>query len=167
MGSFANAMLCGLKAAELLLSGWNPFEHTVLLGQWHAFVNKILQRLSKEMLGRVEIRKLDGPFTIKYDDTMPVVMQLRQKDGSETHVITVCNGNMYDAASSFMLHKTEVMLKWCCGVYGYNKTLRAYILVVGKKRKTMRPPPPRKDDGSMSEFKGGRVPKMNVIHNFI
>jgi hypothetical protein len=64
------------------------------------------------------------------------------------------DGNIYDSASRFILHKIEATLNWCCGPYGYNKILSAYILFVGEKKKNSASLPQRKNGKSFSEFKG-------------
>ena len=65
---------------------------------------------------------------------MPVVLQLKGRDGSATHSVTVFQGNIYDSASRHVLHKNEETLHWCCGDYGFAETLRAYVLVVEDRK---------------------------------
>jgi hypothetical protein len=130
MGGFANAVcnLCGPDAAASLLQGWNPVGLKVDK-RWHEFIQKVVKSLSPT-LGRVEMQRLKGVFTVDTDDSMPIVLQLKGKDGSETHAVTVYMGNIYDSASKYVLKKTNETLNWCCGPFGYDKTLRCYILVV-------------------------------------
>jgi hypothetical protein len=52
------------------------------------------------------MQRFNGPLTIESDDSMPVVLQSRGNDGSETHAITVYEGSIYDLASKYILHKT-------------------------------------------------------------
>jgi hypothetical protein len=135
MGGFANAVcsLCGENAAEQLLNGWNPFDHPVH-ERWQAFFGKVTSSLSPT-LGRVQMQKLKGTFSLKTDDNMPIVLQLKGRDGSETHAITVYQGNIYDSASKHILKKTETTLNWCCGPFGFDRTLRCYVLVVVSQSK--------------------------------
>ena len=57
---------------------------------------------------------------------MPIILQLKGNDGSETHAVTVSRNLIYDSASQYVLTKTREALNWCCGQYGYNATLREY-----------------------------------------
>jgi hypothetical protein len=61
---------------------------------------------------------------------MPILVQLRGKDGSETHAITVYKNNIYDGASRYVLTKTKEALDWCCGKYGFDRILQTYVLKI-------------------------------------
>jgi hypothetical protein len=134
MGGFANAIaeMCGDETAQSLLIGWNPFDHKHEW-RWKAFFDRVCKVLSPH-LGRVSLQKVKEKFTLSADDRMPVVLQLKGRDGSATHSVTVFQGNIYDSASRHVLHKNEETLHWCCGDYGFAETLRAYVLVVEDRK---------------------------------
>jgi hypothetical protein len=135
LGGFANA-ICQMidpGTAQMLLSDWNPFDH-ITTSRWSACIHHIQKKLSA-ILGVVVLKKLESGFTLDADDSMPMILQLRGCDGSETHAITVYQGNIYDSASKFVLHKSLNTLNWCCGKYGFESVLKTYVLVVEESTK--------------------------------
>jgi hypothetical protein len=77
---------------------------------------------------QVVFAKSKESFHIGMDNSMPIVIQLRGNDGLETHAITIFRKNIYDSSSQYILKNSMETIEWCCGVYGYNRTLRTYIL---------------------------------------
>ena len=63
---------------------------------------------------------------------MPILVQLKGRDGSETHAVTVYKNNIYDGASRYVLTKTMETLMWCCGQFGFEKILKTYVLKIEK-----------------------------------
>jgi hypothetical protein len=66
------------------------------------------------------------------DDSMPMVVQLKALDGSESHAICIFDDCIFDSASRFVLKKNIHALDWCCSPYGFHKTLRVYQLKMWK-----------------------------------
>ena len=135
MGSFANAVaeMMGMVVAKQLLEPWNPAHHTSM-DRWTKFQEHSIQVLSSPSV-RVVFQKTKEAFHLQMDDSKPLLIQLRGKDGSETHVVTVFRNNIYDSASRYILVKSQAALEWCCGVYGYEKTLKTYVLKIDTKMK--------------------------------
>jgi hypothetical protein len=69
-------------------------------------------------------QKSNQPFHLQMDNSMPMLIQLQGKGGSETHDVTVFQNNIYDSASRYVLMKLKETLEWCCGMYGYIWALR-------------------------------------------
>jgi hypothetical protein len=145
MGSFANAVhqMTNSSTARQLLESWSPLNYTSL-DRWAKF-QEIATRVlvdsvheSNQKLN-VSFHKLKKPFQLTMDDSMPIVIQLRGRDGSETHAVTVFRGNIYDSASRYVLKKSEATLQWCSGQYGFERALKTFVLqmesVQKKKRK--------------------------------
>ena len=128
MGGFANAVstMMGSTIAKLLLQTWSPSHHTSR-DRWTKFQEHAIKTL--HMPGkRVVFAKSKESFHIGMDNSMPIVIQLRGKDGLETHAIIVYRNSIYNSSSRYILKKSMETIEWCCGVYGYDRTLRTYIL---------------------------------------
>ena len=67
------------------------------------------------------------------NDSMPIVVQLQGKDGLEAHAITIYMNNIYDLSSRYILQKSKEAIEWCCGEYGFECTLKTYILKIETK----------------------------------
>jgi hypothetical protein len=139
MGSFANAIckMMGVHMAQQLLDTWVP-THYSSTDRWTKFQEHTVQIIGSEH-GRVGFRKVHQPYNLKMNDSMPLLLQMKGNDGSETHAVTVYGNKIYDSASRYVLKKTQDTLEWCCGEYGYNRVLRIYVLTIekaptGKKR---------------------------------
>ena len=130
MGSFANAIsqMIGLETAQQLLDTWVP-THFTSTDRWTKFQEHAVQIIGSKH-GRVGFRKLQHPYDLNMDDSMPLLLQLKGNDGSETHAVTVYGNKIYDSASRYVLEKTQASLDWCCGEYGYNRALRTYVLTI-------------------------------------
>jgi hypothetical protein len=130
MGSFANALsqMIGLKTAQQLLDTWVP-THLTSTDRWTKFQEHAVQIIDLKH-GRVGFRKLQHPYDLKMNDSMPLLLQLKGNDGSETHAVTVYGNKIYDSASRYVLEKTQASLDWCCGEYGFNRALRTYALTI-------------------------------------
>jgi hypothetical protein len=137
MGGFANAVstLFGspVAMAKLLLQTWSPSHHTSR-ERWTKFQEHAIKALHTPGKRFMFVKSKES-FHMGMDDTMPIVIQLRGKDGSETHAITIFGGNIYDSSSRYILKKSMETLQWCCGVYGYDRTLRTYILRIEEVKK--------------------------------
>jgi hypothetical protein len=84
------------------------------------------------------------------DDSLPVVVQVRGGDKSESHSVCIYDRSIYDSASRFVLgNKSRETLNWCCGDYGFEAHVCLYRLqlnlkvkgVEQKKVKAKRPRP--------------------------
>ena len=136
MGSLANAIsiMMGLPMAKQLLDTWVPYHYTST-DRWSKFQEQVIQSIGPTQ-GRVGFKKLREQFNLKTDDSMPILIQLKGNDGSETHAVTVYKNNIYDSASRYVLTKSQESLEWCCGEFGFEKTLRTYVLTIQKKDST-------------------------------
>jgi hypothetical protein len=147
MGSFANAMdqMMGSSTARELLDSWSP-SYFSSLDRWtkfqeiaaHAIVGSVNKMKIVNGPTVVNFKRPKKPFHLSMDDSMPIVIQLRGRDGSETHAITVFNGNIYDSASRYILKKTESTLQWCSGEYGFDRALKTFVLNMETRQKTKR-----------------------------
>jgi hypothetical protein len=129
--------LMGSDIAKELLETWSPEWH-VSLDRWTKFQERALRVLSGNKQTVVFPEQV-GKSILEMDDSMPILVQLWGKDGSEMHVIIVYKNNIYDGASWYVLTKTTETLDWCYGPYGFDKTLKTYVLkmkdvVKSKKR---------------------------------
>jgi hypothetical protein len=141
MGGFANAIfrMMGSDLAKELLETWSPRWH-LSDDRWTKFQEHASQVLSHN-IRTVVFQKRVGSSILELDDSMPILVQLRGRDGSETHAITVYKNNIYDGASRYVLTKTKEALDWCCGKYGFDRILKTYVLKmkdVVKSRKRSR-----------------------------
>ena len=139
MGGFANAIsqMMGSATAKELLESWIPALHTSV-DRWTKFQEHASRILSGNRR-TVVFPKQVCTNILEMDDSMPTLVQLRGRDGSETHAITVYKSNIYDGASRYILSKTAESLDWCCPPFGFEKPLRIYRLkmedvVKAKKR---------------------------------
>jgi hypothetical protein len=70
------------------------------------------------------LRKLKCQDILQMGDSLPVVVQLRGGDKSESHSVCIYDGSIYDLASQFVLVKSRETLNWCCGDYGFEAHVR-------------------------------------------
>jgi hypothetical protein len=135
MGGLANAVfwMTGPDSSDGLLSTFSP----IIEEFWFGFVKHVNHSLKNFLL-----KKLKCSDILKMDDSLPVVVQLRSGDKSETHAICIYNGRIYDSASRYVLVKSEDALNWCCGSFGFSAHLRLYQLIPKesqeKEKKTRR-----------------------------
>ena len=99
MGGFANAIfrMMGSDLAKELLETWSPQWH-LSDDRWTKFQEHASQVLSRN-IRTVVFHKQVGTSILALDDSMPILVQLRGKDESETHAITVYKNNIYNGAS--------------------------------------------------------------------
>ena len=136
MGGFANAIfhMMGDDYAKELLESWSP--------AWHASDDrwaKFQEHASRILSGSkrtVVFPKQKDISILDMDDPMPITVQLRSRDGSETHAITIYNNNIYDGVSRYVLMKNKEALDWCCGKYGFDRVLKTYALKMNEGRKS-------------------------------
>jgi hypothetical protein len=67
------------------------------------------------------------------DDSLPVVLQRRGGDKSESHSVCIYDGSIVDLASRFVLVKSRETLNWCCGDYGFEVHVRLCRLQLNLK----------------------------------
>ena len=120
--------MIGFETAQKLLETWVP-THFTSTDRWTKFQEHAVQ-ITGSTHRRVGFRKLQHPYDLNMDDSMPLLLQLKGNDGSETHAVTVYGNKIYDSASRYVLEKTQASLDWCCGEYGYNRALRTYVLTL-------------------------------------
>jgi hypothetical protein len=122
MGGFANAVakMLGDETARKLLQLQIPMAGTKY---WSMFVAHVNQSIPKHCL-----RKFSCANVLDWDDRTPIVVQLRSRNLSESHAITVYDGAIYDSSSRFILVKSQETLNWCSGEYGFDRHLRLYQL---------------------------------------
>ena len=102
MGSFANALsrLLGVTTARKLLETWNPSHHTSL-DRWTKFQDHAIKIICTKKK-QVYFEHQRNRFDLTTDDTMPIVLQLKGNDRSETHAVTVFRNQIYDSASQYV-----------------------------------------------------------------
>jgi hypothetical protein len=122
MGGLANAVywLCGPDQATDLLQFTTL---NVTSRFWDRFIQHVHGSLKENRMRR--LKRVD---LLHADDTMPMVVQLKALDGSESHAICIFDDCIFDSASRFVLQKNIHALDWCCSPYGFHKTLRVYQL---------------------------------------
>jgi hypothetical protein len=102
LGGLANAVfwMIGLDPAKDLLHNYSPTMDSF----WFHFVQHVngIMRDYGYLL-----RKLNCQDILKMDDSLPVVVQLRGGDKSESHSICIYNGDIFDSASRFVLVKSR------------------------------------------------------------
>jgi hypothetical protein len=81
------------------------------------------------------LRKLKCQDVLEMDGSLPVVVQLRGGDKSESHSVCIYDGSIYDSASRFVLVKSRETLNWCCSDYGFEAHVRLYRLHLNLKVK--------------------------------
>jgi hypothetical protein len=81
------------------------------------------------------LRKLKCQDILQMDDSLPVVVQLRGGDKSESHSVCIYDGSIYNSASQFVLVKSRETLNWCCGDFGFEAHVRLYRLQLNLKVK--------------------------------
>jgi hypothetical protein len=79
------------------------------------------------------LRKLNCQDILNMADSLPVVVQLRGGDKSESHSVCIYNGSIFDSASRFVLVKSWETLNWCCGDYEFEAHVRFYRLQLNLK----------------------------------
>jgi hypothetical protein len=136
MGGFANAVakMLGDETARKLLQLQIPMAGTEY---WSMFVTHVNHTIQKHCL-----RKFTCANVLDWDDRTPIVVQLRSRNLSESHAITVYGGAIYDSSSRFILVKSQETLNWCSGEYGFDRHLRLYQLGLhrlGKQGKKYQP----------------------------
>jgi hypothetical protein len=121
MGGLANAVfaMCGSSVADQLLKDYIPLK----VDCWHAFVKHVNATMSGYQLCTVQCLKV-----LKWDDLLPIVVQLCSNDMSENHAVCFHQGSIYDSASRYVLIKNEQALSWCSGIYGFKRHLHLYQL---------------------------------------
>jgi hypothetical protein len=126
----ANAVfwMIGLDPAKDLLHNYSPTMDSF----WFHFVQHVngVMRYYGYLL-----RKLKCQDILEMDDLLPVVVQLRGGDKSESHSVCIYNGSIFDLASGFVLVKSRETLNWCCGDYGFGAHVRLYRLQLNLKVK--------------------------------
>ena len=137
MGGFANAIfyLMGGAYAKELLESWSPAWHASD-DRWSKFQEHASRILSGSQRTVVFPKQPKVISILEMDDSMPILVQLRSRDGSETHAITIFKNNIYDGASRYVLSKTTESLHWCCGKYGFDRVLKTYTLKMNEVVKT-------------------------------
>jgi hypothetical protein len=122
MGGFANAVakMLGDETARKLLQLQIPMAGTEYWSMSVAHVNLTIPTHS--------LRKFSCNNVLDWDDRSPIVVQLRSRNLSESHAITVYEGAIYDSSSKFILVKSKETLNWCSGEYGFDRHLRLYQL---------------------------------------
>lgn len=121
MGGLANAAfwMWGSEMADQLLRQHIPLN----VNCWNSFVQHV-----QSCVKGYTVKKIVCQNVLEWDDQTPMVVQLRSCDQSETHVICIFNGCIYDSASRFILVKNFESLTWCSGMHGFDCHLRLYQL---------------------------------------
>jgi hypothetical protein len=99
---------------------------------WSHFVQHVNGAMHKY---RHLLRKLKCQDILEMDDSLPVVVQLRGGDKSESHSVCIYDGSIYNSASRFVLVKSRETFNWCCGDYGFEAHVRLYRLHLNLKVK--------------------------------
>jgi hypothetical protein len=130
LGGLANAVfwMIGLDPAKDLLHNYSPTMDSF----WFHFVQHVNGVMHE--YGYL-LRKLKCQDVLQMDDALPVVVQLRGGDKSESHSVCIYDGSIYDLASQFVLVKSRETLNWCCGDYGFEDHVRLYRLQLNLKVK--------------------------------
>jgi hypothetical protein len=130
LGGLANAVfwMIGLDPAKDLLHNYSPTMDSF----WFHFVQHVNGVMHE--YGYL-LRKLKCQDVLEMDDSLPVVIQLRGGDKSESHSVCIYDGSIYDSASRFVLVKSRETLNWCCGDYGFEAHVRLYRLQLNLKVK--------------------------------
>jgi hypothetical protein len=125
MGGFADAVywLLGPVQADDLLK-FTSVKAEMFWGNFIKHVHSSLNEYRMHRMKRVDL--------LQDDDSMPMVVQLKALDGSESHAICIFDDCIFDSASRFVLKKNIHALDWCCSPYGFHKTLRVYQLKMWK-----------------------------------
>ena len=123
MGGVANAVfyLCGKERSDELLQA----EITLSVGCWQKFANHVTRVMKGYSLRRIKCQNI-----LSWDVSLPMVVQLRSRDMSESHAICIFQDCIFDSASRFVLSKTQESLDWCCGMAGFDHHLRLYHAAV-------------------------------------
>jgi hypothetical protein len=126
----ANAVfwMIGLDPAKDLLHNYSPTMDSF----WFHFVQHVNGVMHE--YGYL-LRKLKCQDILEMDDSLPVVVQLRGGDKSESHSVCIYDGSIYDSASRFVLVKSRETLNWCGGDYGFAAHVRLYRLQLNLKVK--------------------------------
>jgi hypothetical protein len=91
--------MIGLDPAKDLLHNYSPTMNPF----WFHFV----QHVNGVMRGYgYLLRKLKCQDIFNMDDSLPVVVQLRGGDKSESHSVCIYHGSIFDSASRFVLVKS-------------------------------------------------------------
>jgi hypothetical protein len=114
LGGLADAVfwMIGLDPAKDLLHNYLPTMDSF----WFHFVQHVN--------GVIFLRKLKCQDILQMGDALPVVVQLRGGDKSESHSVCIYDGSIYDLASQFVLVKSRETLNWCYGDYGFEAHVR-------------------------------------------
>jgi hypothetical protein len=110
LGGLANAVfwMIGLDSAKILLRNYSPTMDSF----WFHFVQHV-NGVMREY-GYL-LRKLKCQDIIEMDNLLPVLVQLRGHDKSESHSVCIYDGSIFNLASRFVLVKSRETLNWCCG----------------------------------------------------
>ena len=128
-GNDSNCLVGGLANASFWMLGGHTADHLlekfipINVGCWQLFVQHV-----QSCLPGYRLRKRVCKDVLDLDDTCPFVVQLRSCDKSESHAICIFQGCIYDSASRFVLTKSQEVITWCCGLYGFECHLRVYQL---------------------------------------
>jgi hypothetical protein len=142
LGGLSNAVfwMIGLDPAKDLLHNYSPTMDSF----WFHFVQHVNGVMHE--YGYL-LRKLKCQDVLQMDDALPVVVQLRGGDKSESHSVCIYDGSIYDLASQFVLVKSRETLNWCCGDFGFEAPVSLYRLQLnlkvkgGSKRRSRRSVP--------------------------
>ena len=121
MGGLANAVfwMVGSDMADLLLREYIPMN----VNCWNSFVQHV-----QACVKGYRVRKIVCQNVLEWNDTFPLVVQIRSRDKSESHAICIYNGCIFDSASRFVLVKNFDSLTWCSGMHGFERHLWLYQL---------------------------------------
>ena len=121
VGGLANAVfwMCGSKISDQLLEKFIPIQFEC----WNLFVQHV-----HSCVPGYHLRKRVCTNVLEVDDSLPLVVQLRSCDQSDSHAICFYQGCIFDSASCFVLTKSKESLTWCCRMYGFEQHLRLYQL---------------------------------------
>jgi hypothetical protein len=121
MGGLANAVFwtCGQPVADELLAEFIALKANC----WNSFVRHVNATVPKHCLAKISC--LD---VLLWDDSYPLVVQIRSNDMSESHAVCIYQGCIFDSASRFILIKSKEALTWCSGTYGFKCHLHLYQL---------------------------------------
>jgi hypothetical protein len=122
IGGFANAIysMLGPECAKMLLEKRLSI---ITVDCWYSFILHV-----QTCVPNYSMKKISCPDVLQWNDSLPLVVQLRSRDMSESHAICIYNGCIFDSASRYVLTKTAESLNWCCGVYGFERHVHCYQL---------------------------------------
>ena len=121
MGGLANAVfwMLGPDECDQMLKEPIPIPKHF----WMEF-NKTVNNL---LIG-YELRRLKCGDILCMDDSLPVVVQLRATEKSESHAVCIYRDCIFDSASRYVLEKSSTALNWCCSPSKFECHLRLYRL---------------------------------------